>query len=520
MTIHNYLIPLFLTAAAAADGEDPLGLRELAPGVFCMGSSARYGSANMGWVVLDDQVVLIGVPHPNLVNRALVEVEKITRKPVRAAVLTHVRRGEVDAVSILAERHVRIIACAEARRLLLEVAARSGAAEPLARVQVQEFSERLTLQGSGGNIELRSFERSAGPASTALFVRDSGVLFSGELCVNGPRCELAGSDTQRWIEVLDELKELPPRTVVPGFGSIGGGDLLDRQQRYLRELRRQVASLVVESQPLQRIRSQVHIAPEWLVWKPYDSPTAEDIEHVYRELTVPLAPFGGPLSNPPREQPRAMAIIGDRVHDPAYIEAGLRAAFRRAGVAPSFVFDVRALSRENLRHVELLVILRDGAVWPDGHEKPYQMWMTPEQEHAVVHFVETGGGLLALHNATGIYPEGGPYEKLLGGKYNGHGPLERFRVRVTDQKHPITRGVSDYEIADEQHTPIPDHAKVHIILESRSDDGVDAAAGWCYQRGQGRVCYLANGHTRESLVHDMYQLLLQNAMRWCIEGRE
>src|SRR6185312_2764204 len=100
----------------------------------------------------------------------------------------------------------------------------------------------------------------------------------------------------------------------------------------------------------------------------------------------------------------------------------------------------------------LLVVLRDGALRPSGPEGPLVSWMTPEQERAVADFVASGGGLLALHNATGLYPEGGPYLRMVGGTYRGHGPLERFRVRVVDRSHPVTRGVSDYEVADEQHT--------------------------------------------------------------------
>jgi len=170
--------------------------------------------------------------------------------------------------------------------------------------------------------------------------------------------------------------------------------------------------------------------------------------------------------------------------------------------------------------VKLLVILRDGMVWPDGPGKPGAVWMTPDQERAIVNFVEAGGGLMALHNATGLYPEGGPYLGLVGGTYKGHGPLERFRVTVVDRNHPITRGVADYEVADEQHTPTPDLGKVHLLLESRSAEGVVGAAGWAYQAGQGRVCYLANGHTREAMFHPEYQKLLQNAVRWCLRRPE
>ena len=154
----------------------------------------------------------------------------------------------------------------------------------------------------------------------------------------------------------------------------------------------------------------------------------------------------------------------------------------QAGVSPFFAVDTRALTAANLEAVRLLVILRDGASWPGGAAK-LKVWMTWEQENAVVNFVERGGGFLALHNATALYPEGGTYLRLVGGTYTTHGPLERFRVNVLDRSHVITHDVNDFEVADEQHIPIPDRSNVHLLLESRSAEGVVGAAGWAYQFG-------------------------------------
>ena len=178
--------------------------------------------------------------------------------------------------------------------------------------------------------------------------------------------------------------------------------------------------------------------------------------------------------------------------------------------------DVRALSAENLAKVRLLVILRDGLQRPGPDPRRDFIWMTPEQQRAVVSFVEGGGGFLNLHNSMGLYPADGPYLDLVGGRYVGHGPLERFRVEVVDPDHPVTRGVSGFFVADEQHTPPYDEKRVHLLLRNRSDDGKSAAAGWVREPGRGRLCHLANGHTREALLHPMYQRLMRNAVRWCL----
>ena len=158
-------------------------------------------------------------------------------------------------------------------------------------------------------------------------------------------------------------------------------------------------------------------------------------------------------------------------------------------------------------------------LWPNGTERgaKYQIWMTPEQEKAVVDFVEGGGGFLNLHNSMGLYPKGGPYLDLVGGRYIGHGPLERFRVTVVDRDHPITQGVEDFSVADEQHTPPYQEGKVHLLLRNRSDDGErEAAAGWVYEPGKGRLVHLAPGHTREAMEHPMFQRLMRNSVEWLL----
>ena len=358
--------------------------------------------------------------------------------------------------------------------------------------------------------------------SGAVLVRHRNILFAGEVCSNGPKNEISRGHNKRWIEALGQLEQLSAETVVPAFGGIGGPEILRRQKDFLVELRRRVSYLITQSKPRDFVvgRLKMHtgepVSPILSNWFPYDIPEVTDIEHLYDELTVPISPYRNDPFDEEDKRPRALALIGDRVHDPAHIEENLTRAFSEAGVAVRFAFDVRALSSENLKQVHIFCILRDGVHWPEGIDK-HSVWMTPDQEQAIVGFVENGGALIGLHNCPGLYPMGGPYLELLGGTYNGHGPLERFRVKVHDTDHPIARGVESFEVADEQHTPVPNLDKVHIFLKSYSEEGVEAAAGWARDFGKGRVCYLANGHTRESLAHPMVQLLLRNAINWCLK---
>ena len=157
------------------------------------------------------------------------------------------------------------------------------------------------------------------------------------------------------------------------------------------------------------LRDQVRLPADCFAWTPYGNPTAEDIEHVYRELTVPIAPFHGRVPAASDSRPHALVLIGDQPHEPGHIEEGLQPVFDATGVIPHFTVDVNALSAENLAKVQLLVILRDGLMRPQRDDRTHFIWMKPEQERAVVAFVEGGGGFLNLHNAMGLYPANGPY---------------------------------------------------------------------------------------------------------------
>ena len=216
------------------------------------------------------------------------------------------------------------------------------------------------------------------------------------------------------------------------------------------------------------------------------------------------------------ERPRALALIGDRYHSPVYIRDNLIKALVRENVPTIFITNVRALNRDSLAKHQLLIIFRDGMLWPKGYDKPHVKWMTDEQQKAIWDFVHQGGGFLAMHNAQGLYPPGGLYYKLFGGDYGGHPKPHLYTVRVEDHHHPITRGVEDFQIFDEQHTVKYYLDRKHILLRSISQANLESVAGWWRELGKGRFCYLAPGHTQEALSHPMMQRLIRNAIRWLL----
>ncbi len=430
-------------------------VERVAPGVTAVGFADKFKSSNAGWVEFPDRTVLVDA------GPAPYTAELLQKSKAHSMVTTG-----------------------------------AGAAEALP-----------ALAGDTDRIVRIEYSR----GRRAIWIPSQRVLFAGDLITNGPRADVAAHDTAEWLAALDRLKKLDAAVVVPGRGSWGSGSqLIDRQIRFVQELRRQVAYAITLGSSVDSTVKDFLLPASYYTWMPYDTPRPEDIRHVYAELTA------APVRKLSTARDNALVLIGDRFHEPEHLEEGLRPALEAANIEAHFTVDTAQLTAANLAKVKLLVILRDGMLWPDGFDKPYKIWMTPEQEKAVVDFVESGGGFLNLHNSMGLYPENGPYLKLVGGRYIGHGPLERFRVEVVDRDHPVTQGLSDWFAADEQHTPPIDEKRAKMLLRNRSDEGKTAAAGWAYEPGKGRLCHLASGHTREALGHPMYQRALVNALRWCL----
>jgi len=488
---------------------------QVAAGVHAIGFADRFQSANCGLVTRADGTLLVDLPRGISAAEFLADAERASGKPVTALALSRATPEDAPLVNELIARGIKrvYISAATYSALTAKTGQPAGAS---AAAPYNVVAKQTTIADPQTPVELLPLDEFSARGGMAVYLPGTKVLFAGPLVYHGPRVPLAGTDTAAWCGVLKRLAALRPAVVVPGFGTWGGAAQIDRQQRFLSELRRQVGYFIAQGRPHADLHGVVRLVPEYLVWMPYDTPLAEDLDHVYGELTVPQAPFG---EHPPEAgdtRSHALVLIGDQPHEPGHVEEGLRGVFEATGVVPHFAVDVRALSAENLARVSLLVILRDGLQRPQTAGQPDYGWMTREQEQAVVDFVKRGGGFLNLHNSMGLYPDDGPYLKLVGGRYIGHGPLERFRVEVVDRNHPVTRGVQDFSVADEQHTPPYDEKRVHLLLRNRSDEGQMAAAGWVHEPGKGRLCHLANGHTRESLAHPMYQRLMQNAVRWCL----
>jgi type 1 glutamine amidotransferase len=249
-----------------------------------------------------------------------------------------------------------------------------------------------------------------------------------------------------------------------------------------------------------------------------------------------------PAGNSPG--PRALALIGDRFHNSDYIRVALDKTFKELNIPIDYTIQYDQISANLLEGYQLFLCLRDGMIWPDGYlgpdawsdysknlenaaDYPNQkavMWMTEDQGAAIKDFVNLGNGFYALHNCSHISVTSKNYREVMGGAYIGHPPLRPFRVRASENQHPITHGMSDFVVNDEQHYVEYDKDKKYILLEAENVDGLTyetlgpkSISGWAYDFGSGRVVFTAVGHTIHAMWTPQYLEIQKRAIRWLLK---
>ena len=242
-------------------------------------------------------------------------------------------------------------------------------------------------------------------------------------------------------------------------------------------------------------------------------------------------------------KPRALALIGDRYHNPDYTRVALDKVFKELNIPIDYTIQYDHISAELLKDYRLFLCLRDGMIWPGGYlgpdaytayeshlENPKQFskpkpetWITEQQGAAIKDFVNAGNGFYALHNSSHISLSSKNYREVMGGAYIGHPPLRPFRVQATSNSHPITQGIRPFVVNDEQHYVEYDKDRKHMILESENIDGLvyenhgaKAVAGWAYEYGKGRVVFTAVGHTIHALWIPGHLELQKRAVKWLL----
>jgi len=156
--------------------------------------------------------------------------------------------------------------------------------------------------------------------------------------------------------------------------------------------------------------------------------------------------------------------------------------------------------------------------------------ISPKRQENFTKLVKDGTGVVALHHSMGSFQEWPEYIKIIGGRYNLKASEEGgvtheastykhdadFTVHIEDTQHPITRGLSDFEVHDETYKKCGFEKDNRVLLSTEHPDS-DKPLGWVRRYGKGKVCFIMVGHGPSVYANESYRRLVVQAMRWCAD---
>lgn len=142
---------------------------------------------------------------------------------------------------------------------------------------------------------------------------------------------------------------------------------------------------------------------------------------------------------------------------------------------------------------------------------------------AVIDFVRSGKGLVAMHCSLWSYDKWPEWVPMIGGYAPGHDKYSPFGVTVLDPAHPVMLSAGTrFDITDEPYwvdrrdpavATLARTADIHKGPKGTPRDGFDPQV-WVKPYGQGRVCTITFGHDDKAQSDERFITLLHQAIRW------
>jgi type 1 glutamine amidotransferase len=243
----------------------------------------------------------------------------------------------------------------------------------------------------------------------------------------------------------------------------------------------------------------------------------------------------------------ALAVTGDESHNSDHYRTALTATLvKDAGISIDFTDEEKLITYENLQRYKILILFRNGTRHPGGYnnipgikvvsepplerkiDSTFVATVTDEQCKGIKRWVQEGGSLWAWHNNSRLSLMRQDYRDVQGATILGHPPIRPFKVKIINHDHPITKGVSDFVVTDEQHFLIYEKDPKDVLAMSVQEEGLTYPAGkdrkpsntceaaWAYDYGKGRVCFFAPGHAITALWNPEFEKMQKNAVKWLL----
>ena len=207
-------------------------------------------------------------------------------------------------------------------------------------------------------------------------------------------------------------------------------------------------------------------------------------------------------------RPISALFLGDRGHHkPADLVAQVGPVLASRGVEITYTESLADINPANLSKYDALILYANIDA------------ITPEAEHALLGYVEGGGGFVPLHCASFCFRNSPAFVALVGAQFKSHGTGE-FDTAVADAADPIMRGLTPFRTWDETYVHAMHNPEGRHVLQTRDEGAKSEPWTWTRTQGKGRVFYTAYGHDPRTWGNPGFVDLIERGIRWAAHKGE
>ena len=240
-----------------------------------LGSSANQNFiSNAGFIVTAQGVVVIdALGSPQLAQRLIAEVRKVTAQPITHVIVTHYHADHIYGLQAFKALGARVVAHRAARsylnsdtaRLRLEASRQELAPWVNAQTRLVEADEWLDgdreMTVGGVPLLIKHVGPSHTPEDLVVYLPQEKLLFAGDLVFRARIPFVGQADSRQWIKALDALLVFDTVAIVPGHGPVSTAAREDMQltRDYLIHLRTTMGAAARNLDPFE----EAYAAADW-----------------------------------------------------------------------------------------------------------------------------------------------------------------------------------------------------------------------------------------------------------------
>lgn len=205
---------------------------------------------------------------------------------------------------------------------------------------------------------------------------------------------------------------------------------------------------------------------------------------------------------------------------------------------PSAVKCIRELGAQNGFTVD---VSDDPSKFTDDNLKQYNaliftstnndVFDSDAQKLALMHYIEAGGGFVAIHSVTGTERNWPWFKRLVGGTFERHAKHQPFTEIVMDHNNPSTSFLpTTWKRDDECYYTKEINPDIHVLMVhdlSTVDDkdkpviyGHTFPSVWCHEFDGGRQWYTSLGHDSTTYAEPDFRKHILGGLQWVLSKQK